>query len=78
MTVVVAIPKGVVADPGRCWMERWSLRRAFRLTRVTGTATIGLLILLAAASVETHVDPGTGPTLRGFRRRSGHGNPDGR
>ncbi len=47
LTVVVAIPKGVVASPGPILQERWSLRRAFALTPVSAGASGGLLAVLA-------------------------------
>jgi len=47
LTVVVAIPKGVVASPGPILRERWSLQRAFALTPVSAAAGGGLLAALA-------------------------------
>src|SRR5258706_3834497 len=47
LTVVVAIPKGVVASPGPILRERWSLQRAFALTPVSAGAAGGLLAVLA-------------------------------
>jgi uncharacterized membrane protein YgcG len=47
LTVVVAIPKGVVASPGPILQERWSLQRAFALTPVSAGASGGLLAVLA-------------------------------
>jgi uncharacterized RDD family membrane protein YckC/uncharacterized membrane protein YgcG len=46
LTVVVAIPKGVVAAPGPILRERWSLQRAFALTPVSGGVSGGLLAIL--------------------------------
>jgi uncharacterized membrane protein YgcG len=46
LTVVVAIPKGVVAAPGPILRERWSLRQAFALTPVSGGVSAGLLAIL--------------------------------
>jgi uncharacterized membrane protein YgcG len=47
LTVVVAIPKGVVAAPGPVLRERWSLRRAFAVTPVSAGVAGGLLAVLA-------------------------------
>jgi len=47
LTVVVAIPKGVVASPGPTLRERWSLQRAFAVTPVSAAAGGGLLAVLA-------------------------------
>lgn len=47
-TVVVAIPKGVVAPPHPVLQERWSFQRAFAATPVTLSAFGGLLALLIA------------------------------
>jgi uncharacterized membrane protein YgcG len=47
LTVVVAIPKGVVTSPGPILRERWSMQRAFALTPVSAGATGGLLAVLA-------------------------------
>ena len=46
LTVVVAIPKGVVASPGPILRERWSLQQAFALTPVSGGVSGGLLAIL--------------------------------
>jgi uncharacterized membrane protein YgcG len=46
LTVVVAIPKGVVSSPGPILRERWSLQRAFALTPVSGGVSGGLLAIL--------------------------------
>jgi uncharacterized membrane protein YgcG len=51
LTVVVAIPKGVVAAAGPILQERWSLQRAFALTPATAGASGGLLALLAVLVV---------------------------
>ena len=47
LTVVVAIPTGVVAAPGPILRERWTLQRAFALTPVSAGASGGLLAVLA-------------------------------
>jgi uncharacterized membrane protein YgcG len=47
MTVVVAIPRGVVASAGPVLRERWSLLRAFAVTPVSASAAGGLLAALA-------------------------------
>ena len=47
LTVVVAIPKGVVAVPRPVLVERWSLQRAFAVTPVSAGAAGGLLAVLA-------------------------------
>jgi uncharacterized membrane protein YgcG len=47
LTVVVAIPKGVVTSPGPILRERWSMQRAFALTPISAGATGGLLAVLA-------------------------------
>src|SRR5262249_56812558 len=46
LTVVVAIPKGVVASPGPLLRERWSLQRAFVVTPVSAGAAGGLLFVM--------------------------------
>jgi hypothetical protein len=46
LTVVVGIPKGVVASPGPILQERWSLPRAFALTPLSAGASGGLLAIL--------------------------------
>jgi uncharacterized membrane protein YgcG len=46
LTVVAAIPKGVVAAPGPILRKRWSLQRAFALTPVSGGVAGGLLAIL--------------------------------
>jgi uncharacterized membrane protein YgcG len=47
LTVVVAIPKGVVASAGPVLRERWSLQRAFAVTPVSAGVAGGLLAVLA-------------------------------
>ena len=47
LTVVVAIPKGVVAVPRPVLVERWSLERAFAVTPVSAGAAGGLLAVFA-------------------------------
>lgn len=49
LTVVVAIPKGAIASPGPVLQERWTLKRAFAVTPVSGGAAVGLLAVLAVA-----------------------------
>jgi uncharacterized membrane protein YgcG len=44
-TIVVALPKGAVPAPAPLLEERWSLRRAFSLTPVTGGVFAFLLVL---------------------------------
>ena len=46
LTIVVAIPKGVVASPGPLLRERWSLQRAFAVTPVSAGAAGGLLVIM--------------------------------
>jgi uncharacterized membrane protein YgcG len=46
LTVVAAIPKGVVASPGPILQERRSLQRAFALTPLSAGASGGLLAVL--------------------------------
>ena len=46
LTVVVALPKGVVASPGPILQERWSLQRAFALTPLSAGASGGLLVIV--------------------------------
>ena len=43
VTVVVAIPKGAVADPEPILEERWAFERAFSVNAGTVTASMGLL-----------------------------------
>jgi uncharacterized membrane protein YgcG len=47
LSVVVAIPKGVVASPRPVLRERWSLQRAFAVTPVSGGVSGALLAVLA-------------------------------
>jgi uncharacterized membrane protein YgcG len=47
LTVVVAIPKGVVAVPGPILQEPWSLQQAFAVTPVSAGASGGLLAVFA-------------------------------
>jgi uncharacterized membrane protein YgcG len=47
LTVVAAIPKGVVASTGPVLRERWSLQRAFAVTPLSGGVSGGLLAGLA-------------------------------
>jgi len=47
LSVVVAIPKGVVAPPRPVLQERWSLQRAFAVTPLSAGASGGLLVVLA-------------------------------
>ena len=51
LTVVVAIPAGVVPEPRPILDERWSARRAFALTPATGLASGALLALVLGAMV---------------------------
>jgi uncharacterized membrane protein YgcG len=46
LTVVAALPKGVVASPGPILQERWSLQRAFALTPLSAGASGGLLAIV--------------------------------
>lgn len=46
MTVVVAIPKGTVPEPGPILEERWSAARAFSLSAGTVTASLAVLAIL--------------------------------
>jgi uncharacterized membrane protein YgcG len=46
LTVVVAIPKGAAASPGPLLQERWTLRRAFAVTPVSGGVAGGLLAVV--------------------------------
>jgi uncharacterized membrane protein YgcG len=47
LTVVVAIPKGVVAPPRPLLQDRWTLQQAFAVTPVSAGASGGLLAVLA-------------------------------
>ncbi|HEY5989176.1 MAG TPA: DUF2207 domain-containing protein [Streptosporangiaceae bacterium] len=47
LTVVAAIPKGVVASPRPLLQRRWSLQQAFAVTPVSAGASGGLLAVLA-------------------------------
>ena len=49
MTVVVAIPKGVVPEPQPILEERWAAERAFSVNPGTVTASLALLALLGGA-----------------------------
>jgi uncharacterized membrane protein YgcG len=52
MTVVVAIPKGVITPPPQPVLdERWSLQRAFSATPVTVGVAGGLLLLLVGGAL---------------------------
>ena len=89
MTVVVAIPKGVVASAGPVLRERWSLQRAFAVTPVSAGAAGGLLALLAVLGAmvlaggrdrrhsrsDAHVVGGTAVHAEEAVPLSGHGEP---
>jgi uncharacterized membrane protein YgcG len=45
MTVVIALPKGVVPNPKPILEERWTVEKAFEVTPVTGGVAGGLLLL---------------------------------
>ncbi len=49
LTVVVAIPKSAAASPGPVLQERWTLRRAFAVTPVSGGIAGGLLTVVVVA-----------------------------
>ena len=51
LTVVVALPKGAVANPAPALVERWSLQSAFRLNPETGGVSGGLLLLAVGGFV---------------------------
>ena len=74
-TVVVALPKGAVAEPHPQLVEPWSIGRAFSLTPVT----LGRLRRAPAAADRrlrlALVDPRTRPPVRGLARRPDHGQP---
>jgi uncharacterized membrane protein YgcG len=48
LTIVVALPKGVVPEPRPILEERWTPGRAFRVTPATVSASLGVLGLFAA------------------------------
>jgi uncharacterized RDD family membrane protein YckC/uncharacterized membrane protein YgcG len=89
MTVVVAIPKGVVASAGPVLRERWSLQRAFAVTPVSAGAAGGLLAVLAVLGAmvlardrdrrhsrsAAHVVGGTAVQAEEALPLSGHGEP---
>jgi hypothetical protein len=50
MTVVLALPKGVVPEPKPILQERWAIQRAFSLTPVTLSIT-GVLLLLVVGGL---------------------------
>ena len=89
LTVVVAIPKGVVASAGPVLRERWSLPRAFAVTPVSAGAAGGLLAVLAVLSAvvlargrdrrhsrsDAHVVGGTAAQAEEAVPLSGHGEP---
>jgi uncharacterized membrane protein YgcG len=89
MTVVVAIPKGVVASAGPVLRERWSLQRAFAVTPVSAAAAGGLLAVLAVLGAmvlargrdrrysrsDAHVVRGTAVQAEEAMPLSGHGEP---
>ena len=62
LTVVVAIPKGVVALAGPVLRERWSLRRAFAVTPVSAGMARGLLAVLAVLGAVVLARAGTAGT----------------
>jgi hypothetical protein len=49
MTVVVALPKGAVAEPAPILQERWSFGRAFAVTPASGAAAGAVLLLGSGA-----------------------------
>jgi uncharacterized membrane protein YgcG len=89
MTVVVAIPKGVVASAGPVLRERWSLPRAFAMTPVSVGAAGGLLAVLAVLGAmvlvrgrdrrhsrsDAHVAGGTAVQAEEAVPLPGHGEP---
>ena len=89
LTVVVAIPKGVVASAGPVLRERWSLQRAFAVTPVLAGAAGGLLAVLAVLGAmvlvrgrdrrhsrsDAHVVGGTAVQAEEALPLSGHGAP---
>ena len=89
LTVVVAIPKGVVASAGPVLRERWSLPRAFAVTPVSAGAAGGLLAVLAVLGAmvlargrdrrysrsDAHVVGGTAVQAEEAVPLSGHGEP---
>jgi uncharacterized protein (TIGR04222 family) len=77
MTVVVALPKGVVAEPSPILRERWSLGSAFRLNAVTGGASGGLLVLVVAGFATLLWTRGRDRRYRGSPIDQVMGNPTG-
>ena len=89
MTVVVAIPKGVVASAGPVLRERWSLQRAFAVTPLSAGTAGGLLAVLAVLGAmvlvrgrdrrhfrsDAHVVGGTAVQAEEAVPLSGHGEP---
>jgi uncharacterized membrane protein YgcG len=79
LTVVVAIPKGVVAVPRPVLVQRWSLQRAFAVTPVSAGVAGGLLavfaILGAVVLVRRRDGRNPGSAAHGAAPLSGHGQP---
>jgi hypothetical protein len=51
LTVVVGLPKGVVADPRPILDERWAIQRAFSVTPVTVSVAGALLLLVVGGLI---------------------------
>ncbi len=77
MTVVVALPKGVVAQPVPILHERWSLHGAFRLSPATGGVSGGLLLLVVAGFLALVWTRGRDRRYRGSPIDQVMGNPSG-
>jgi hypothetical protein len=77
MTVVVALPKGLVAEPAPILQERWSLVSAFRLNGGTGAASGGLLALVVAGFAALVWTRGRDRRYRGSPVDQVMGNPTG-
>jgi uncharacterized membrane protein YgcG len=77
MTVVVALPKGVVAAPVPQLRERWALSRAFSLTPWTMTGSGLLLVLIVGALAALLWRRGRDRRYRGSPVDQVMGNPTG-
>ncbi len=75
-TVVVSLPKGVVAEPQPRLVEPWSIGRAFSRTSATLGLSGGLLVAAGGGLRLAALDPRPRPPLRGLADRPDHGERD--
>jgi uncharacterized protein (TIGR04222 family) len=77
MTIVVALPKGVVPEPEPILQERWSVGRAFEATATSGAAAVAVLLLGLGAFGHLAWRRGRDRRFMGSPVDQVMGNPDG-